>query len=70
MKIKSAHGVLYEAVAGKENEWQMLSAPEADDIARANGFYYAENIVKAFAGKEFTVDPETLKIKEVSEDFV
>lgn len=69
MKIHVEHGVLYQVVA-EGNIYQMIGVEEADRIARANGFAHAEQIVKAFTGKDFEIDNETRKIKEISEDFV
>jgi hypothetical protein len=45
---------------------RILDALEADAIARANGFQYAEQFVKRNEGKSLTLQPTSLQIKETS----
>jgi hypothetical protein len=45
---------------------RVLEATEADAIARANGFQWAEQFVKRNEGKTLTLEPMSLQIKETS----
>lgn len=67
MKIQSRDGLLWHKVGPK---WEVMDLPFADAIAHANGFAWAENVVKKFDGKDFHIDPETRKIQTIEEDFV
>lgn len=59
---KSKDGVIMEGN-------RVLDTWDADRLARANNMMYAERLVSAFDGKEFTTD-DNGKITEVSEDFI
>lgn len=41
---------------------RILSTRYTDEIARANGFMYAEHLVEQYEGGSIEVDPKTLKV--------
>jgi hypothetical protein len=52
--IKISDGVAYiKDVSGK---FTILDAPEVDAIARANGQFYAEGLVKEYNGRTLKLD--------------
>ncbi len=67
MKIKSENGLLWKR---EKDGWTSIYFGEADLIARANNFLYAERMVDAFDGKEIIIDDNTHKITTIEEDFL
>lgn len=57
LTIKVKDGLLFFS---NEN---MVSSRMADEIARANGFAYAEQLVQKFRGKTFEIDSDSLEIQ-------
>lgn len=64
IKLSVRGGLLY--YTGKDAERQgdkgTVSCPDADRIAKANGYYCAEQIVRAYDGQLITLDKETHKV--------
>jgi hypothetical protein len=62
MIILVSHGVLREKLPAQpeqpEPEPRMIDADEADRIARANGFQYAEQFVKCHRERTLTLDDQ------------
>ena len=67
MQISVKKKLLFLLDNGKET---VIHCSEADAIARANGMLYAEQITKKYNEKTLVIDDETLKIKEIQEDFI
>lgn len=67
MKVTVANGLMYRGDATREN---MMDCPEADAIAQANGWMYAERITEEFDGKVLHINDETKKIETIEEDFL
>jgi hypothetical protein len=62
MRVKSENGLLWRRL-GKG--WEVISETKADEIARQNGYVYAENFVNTYAGRVVELD-YALRITEVS----
>lgn len=52
-----------------DGTWRIMEAPEADRVARANSFMYAEQFIKIFPDNTLVLD-DALRVKELEEDFL
>lgn len=60
MKIKVHDGLLFEWDPLLHDQERMIDAPEADRIASANGFTFAEQFVKAYEGETLELHADGL----------
>lgn len=60
MKVRVSDGLIFE-VSNPRDE-KIISCPQADEIAEANGFVYAERFVNYYKGRTLELD-EKLKVK-------
>ena len=69
MKIFVKCGLIYSDSKAHCTYSDIVDTPSADNIARANGFDYAERFVKQFDGKVLILGMD-YKIKSIKEDFL
>lgn len=61
MKIKFKHGVMWENGAGFG---RTIFAPEADRIAKANGYPFAEKMAEALEGEMVEVNEHLIMVEK------